>query len=502
MSIAPPTRFICFGPFQLDLRTGELHRNGSRVRVPDQSIKVLTMLVQSSGEVVTRQELHQKLWPNGTIVEFDNGINAVIRRLREALEDSAETPRFIETLPRRGYRFLVPVVQAGSAEAVPTSEPEPCSDELLGRTISHYRIVSKLGQGAMGVVYQAEDTRLGRSVAIKFLPEELSDDPRALERFEREARAASALNHPNICTVYEVDEHEGVRFIATEHVAGTSLDELISAEGLPVNEVLSYSTQIADALAKAHSAGIVHRDLKPSNIMVTNDALVKVLDFGLAKVRPAQAVFDLAAPPPETPLTNEGTILGTLQYMAPEQLEGHEADPRTDISALGAVIYEMATGRKAFEGKSQASLIAAILEREPPPISSARPIAAPTLDRVVATCLAKKPDDRWQSARDLKPAKNYVILKYNFGDVMHTTNLRKVGGSIMLAVPPALLDLLQLQPGAKVGIAVQSGRLVVEPQHRPRYSLDELLAQCNPKVRSSKQESEWLAGKLVGGELI
>src|SRR5215469_952240 len=290
MGISQPARFVCFGPFQLDLRAAELRRNGAKVRVPDQSIKVLTMLVQASGEVVTRRELHQTLWPNGTIVEFDNGINAIIRRLREALEDSADTPQYIETLPRRGYRFLVAVEQTPSTETVSSSQPEPSADSLEGQTISHYRIVSKLGQGAMGVVYQAEDTRLGRSVAIKFLPDELSDDPRALERFEREARAASALNHPNICTVYEVDEHEGVRFITMEHVAGGSLDDLITAGGLPVNEVLSYSTQIVDALAKAHSAGIVHRDLKPSNIMVTQDGLVKVLDFGLAKVRPAQAV--------------------------------------------------------------------------------------------------------------------------------------------------------------------------------------------------------------------
>ena len=400
MGNSQPARFVRFGAFQLDLRAAELRRNGAKIRVPHQSIKVLTMLVQTSGEVVTREELHQKLWPNGTIVEFDSSINAAIRRLREALEDSAETPQYIETLPRRGYRFLVPVVYAASADTTPSC-PEPTSGGLEGQTISHYRIVSRLGQGAMGVVYQAEDTRLGRSVAVKFLPEELSDDPRALERFEREARAASALNHPNICTVYEVDEHEGVRFIAMEHVAGRSLDELITAEGLPLNEVLNYGIQIADALAKAHSVGIVHRDLKPSNIMVRKDGLVKLLDFGLAKVRPAQPVFDLAAPPPETPLTGEGTILGTLQYMAPEQLEGHEADARTDIFALGAVIYEMATGHKAFEGKSQASLIAAILEREPAPISSAGSPAVSTLDRAVATCLAKEPDDRWQSARDL-----------------------------------------------------------------------------------------------------
>src|SRR5215471_13077112 len=361
MGAAHLPRLLRFGAFQLDLRARELRKNGIKVRVPDQSIQVLAMLVETPGEVVTREELHQKLWPNGTIVEFDHSINAAIKRLRQALEDSAGEPRFIETLPRRGYRFLVPVELVEAPETTP-SDIEPEADELAGQTISHYKVISKLGQGAMGVVYQAEDARLGRPVALKFLREELSDDPRALERFEREARAASALNHPNICTVYEVDEHEGVRFIAMEHVAGKSLDQLIPPVGLPLRKELGYAAQIADALTKAHSAGIIHRDLKPSNIMVRQDGLLKVLDFGLAKVRTAAPGMDLTASPAEVPLTGEGTILGTLQYMAPEQLEGREADARTDIFAFGTVIYEMATGRRAFEGKSQASLIAAVLE--------------------------------------------------------------------------------------------------------------------------------------------
>src|SRR5579863_911215 len=402
MPVVYPGRFVCFGPFQLDLRSGELRRDGVKIKVPDQSVQVLAMLLEHPGELVTREELHQRLWPNGTIVEFDNSINATIKRLRQALEDSAGEPQFIETLPRRGYRFLAPVERAGPPEVVPPSAPALGSGELVGQTISHYCVLRKLGQGAMGVVYQAEDTRLGRTVALKFLPEELSDDPRALERFEREARAASALNHPNICTVHEVEDREGVPFIVMECVPGKSLDQVIGPAGLPVEDVLSYAIQMADALAQAHSIGIIHRDLKPSNVMVTGEGSVKLLDFGVAKVHAVHPSTDLTEPAIPTPITGESTIRGTPPYMAPEQLQGGETDARTDIFALGAVIYEMATGRQAFAGNTSTLISEAVLNRTPTPPSQIKPDVPPELERIINRALEKDPEVRYQAASDLR----------------------------------------------------------------------------------------------------
>ena len=272
-----------------------------------------------------------------------------------------------------------------------------------GVRLGPYEIVSALGAGGMGEVYKARDTRLERTVAIKVLPEHVATDPELKQRFEREAKTISSLNHPHICTLHDVGSQDGVDFLVMEHLEGETLAQRLTTGALPLDQALQTAIQIADALDKAHRQGITHRDLKPGNIMLTK-AGAKLLDFGLAKLRPAGATGDVglsAAPTVSSPLTGAGTILGTFQYMAPEQLEGQETDARTDIFAFGAVVYEMVTGKKAFEGKSQASLIAAILEREPVPMSSLQSMSPPALDRVVKTCLAKDPEDRWQAARDL-----------------------------------------------------------------------------------------------------
>ncbi|HJZ11049.1 MAG TPA: serine/threonine-protein kinase, partial [Acidobacteriota bacterium] len=247
-----------------------------------------------------------------------------------------------------------------------------------GEKLGPYEIVSLLGAGGMGEVYRAKDTRLDRLVAIKILPAHLSANSNVKQRFEREARAVSSLNHPNICTLHDIGRQNGIDYLVMEFIEGETLQSRFRKGPLHTSELLQYSIQIADALDKAHRHGIVHRDLKPGNIMLTKSG-AKLLDFGLAlKEAPlVRQATDSVLPTASRRLTGEGTILGTLTYMAPEQLEGKEADARTDIFAFGTVIYEMATGKRAFEGNSQASLIAAILEKEPPPISQTKPLTPP-----------------------------------------------------------------------------------------------------------------------------
>ena len=279
---------------------------------------------------------------------------------------------------------------------------------MIGQTLSHYKIISKLGQGGFGEVYLAEDSRLDRKVALKILPQHLSERAELRERFEREARAVSSLNHPHICTLYDIGEQDGIHYLVMEHLVGETLEARLAKGALPLDQTLEYAIQIADALDKAHRQGVVHRDLKPANIMLVKSG-AKLLDFGLAKLQAADTPTNLSALPTEQAnLTAEGTILGTLQYMAPEQLEGKEADSRTDIFAFGAVVYEMATGKKAFEGKSQASLIGAIMQTDPRPMSALQPMTPPTLDHVVRRCMSKAPEGRWQAASDVMTELRWV----------------------------------------------------------------------------------------------
>ena len=282
---------------------------------------------------------------------------------------------------------------------------------LPGTRLGPYEILSAIGAGGMGEVYRARDTRLDRTVAIKILPDHLSDRAALRERFEREAKTIASLNHPHICTLHDTGHQDGTEFLVMEYIDGETLAARLAKGPLLLEQVLRYAIEIADALDKAHRKGITHRDLKPGNIMLTKSG-TKLLDFGLAKLtqEAAPATSDSQLPTMKDPITAQGTILGTLQYMAPEQVEGKldQIDARTDIFAFGVVVYEMATGKKAFEGKSQASLMAKILETDPPPMSTLAPMTPPALDRIVKRCLAKDPDDRWQTARDIEAELKWI----------------------------------------------------------------------------------------------
>ena len=434
-----PADRVRFGQFELNVRTGELYpadmtEDSDRVLLREQPFQILQILIERGGKIVTRDEIKDKLWPNDTIVDFGHSINVAMGVLRRALGDSADSPQYIETLARRGYRLMVDTdwLASGMKTAVPDRDVPPAAPAIhstaqdngfIGRKVSHYRVLKVIGGGGMGMVYKAEDLKLGRRVALKFLPEELSGDSLALQRFEREAQTASALNHPNICTIYEIEEYNGQPFIVMELLEGDTLQQHLqkaSPGPIAINQLVDVALQICNGLEAAHQGGVIHRDIKPANIFLTSQGQVKILDFGLAKLvaseetarndpaeaskndhdRPsAQSVRQHAKI--DVSLTCHGITAGTAGYMSPEQVGKEKLDARTDLFSFGMVLYELATGRRAFEGETVAEIHDAILHQAPAPAHDANPNVSSTLDAVMSKALEKDRERRYQSAAEM-----------------------------------------------------------------------------------------------------
>src|ERR1700739_1044749 len=388
---------------ELDRGAYELRRSGKDLRLSRIPMELLLLLGGRGGELVTRNEIVERVWGKDVFLDTDNSINAAVRKLRQVLGDDPEQPRFVHTVTGRGYRFVGKVSESRTASQRTTEIGGSKSETTIvepHRPASHYQIMQKLG-GGMGIVYKARDLRLERYVALKFLPDEMTNHSRALERFRREALAPSALNHANICTVYDVGEQDGRPFLAMEYIEGEALRVHMNGKPLPAEEILNLGIQIADALDAAHTESIIHRDITAANILVTTRGHAKILDFGLAKLLPAEGIRGRSTAS-DTGLTEVGAAIGTITYMSPEQVRGEDLDARTDLFSFGVVLYEMATVVRPFRGETSAVITEAILNRRPVPPMRLNPALSPKLEEIIDKALEKDRKLRSQRAAEIR----------------------------------------------------------------------------------------------------
>jgi serine/threonine protein kinase len=535
-----PGQQIQFAEFVLDPRTGELWREGQKVALPYQSFQILTALLERPGEMMTREELVKRLWASDVFVDFEGSLNKAIKRLRETLHDAADQPRFIETLPRRGFRFIVPIRR--------TQNPATETSGLVGKKVSHYRVLEVIGGGGMGVVYKAEDLKLGRRVALKFLPEELANDPAVLKRFEREAQTASSLNHPNICTIYEIEEYEGQPFIVMELLQGETLrDRLATVEtALPLFQLLNIAIQVSEGLRGAHELGIIHRDIKPANIFITSKRVCKILDFGLAKLLETGGEEEPAAPAATTPagdelkghglshaehasslsssrlkpgaslhLTRTGSAMGTAGYMSPEQVRGEKLDARSDLFSFGLVLYEMATGQRAFGGETAEAVCDGILHRQPEAICRLNPGAPAQLERIIGKALEKDRTCRYRSAQEvagdlgsLRGELNSVVALENGShegapEKLHTVaplgEAEQSGWSGVAIRAPRTLMAWSIGLGATLVMSAVTYFLAISHEKRPfeQYSIQKVIDNEHVIMTAVSPDGTYLAAVVT-----
>ena len=479
----------------------QLRSAGIPLKLKPIAMELLLLLVERRGELLTREQIVERVWGEGVFLDTDNSINGAISKIRQVLRDDAEKPRFVQTVTGRGYRFIAQVKEDGAdpiGQHVLVETPAP--ESLIGKRISHYRVLLFLGGGGMGLVYKAEDLKLGRQVAIKFLPQELASDPKAFERLQREARAASALDHPNICAIYELGEHLGQPFIVMQLLEGQDLREWI--EGVAIhstdfrlNKSLNLGVQIANGLEAAHQKGIIHRDIKPANVFVTKRGDAKILDFGLAKVLETHAMSEvmndtsvakaaeLADDRAEPHLTRTGTTMGTAYYMSPEQVRGEELDERTDLFSFGLVLYEMVTGQKAFAGDTRPAVHDAILHGVPAPVRQLNPSAPAELERIINKAIAKDRSDRYQSAHEA--VSDLETLRSKNGASVWRRNRKWVAAAAMLVVVAVSLGMLlerYRQPAVPTGSPVKARKSV---------------AVLGFRNLSKKPDDEWISTALT-----